>query len=132
MLRRVIGRRIFWTVNMVMVALFVVSATLQINDPDPLVWIAAYSLAALVSLAVGQRASQWPAALLISSGALGWSLYLLRPIWGKVSLAELFQDMDAKGGAVEVARESAGLLIIAGWLMVVALVQRRHTRRNRI
>jgi hypothetical protein len=38
-----------WTVaNWIMLALFAFSAVLQLNDPDPIAWVAVYAAAAAV------------------------------------------------------------------------------------
>jgi len=104
-------------------ALFVISAGLQYNDPDPWRWIALYLVAALASAALplpSTRAWARPLALVVAVGAAAWAAVLVTGIWGKVGLSDVWLKMSEKGGAVEEEREAGGLLIVAiglalGW-----------------
>ncbi len=90
-----------------MASLFVYCSSLQLNDPDPLVWICAYAFPALVSLLVVMKRSVFWMALLGSVFYIGWALYWVPP------LDTSFMDN-------EEAREAAGLAISGLWMGALA------------
>lgn len=95
-------------------ALFVVSALVQYNDPDPWIWIIIYGLAALVSFgfALGR----------ISFGVL-LSLGIVALLGFIYSFPEEFEGFEIGGGDIrniEEGRESFGLLIISIIMFVYA------------
>ncbi len=106
-----------------MTALFVFSAVIQYNDPDPLRWMAIYGAAAVASAWAALRPAGYPwwYASLVGVIALAWSTRLLPRVWGKVRIAQLFASWEMKDANVEVAREAGGLLIVAGWMALTAL-----------
>jgi hypothetical protein len=93
---------IFWTL------LFVIFAVYQTNDPDALIWILIYGAAALLALLVFlnkiSRPVLWVALVAFVAGSV-----ILWP--------ESFEGLQLKEGmyspAIELARESLGLLIAA-------------------
>lgn len=93
-----------------MAVLFAVFAALQLNDPDAILWLAAYGFAVVVSLLdVRGTVGRLPLVGLIVYGA--WFAMLapaLGPGW--------FDD--------EVAREAIGLLIAAIWMGALAWLSR--------
>ena len=97
--------------------LFLLSAAVQYNDPDPWLWLAGYLIPAALSLvaALGRiRECFWPAA----AGAVIYATLgaLVFPGW----ITEWFGD--------EEFREAGGLWIVAGWLAVLAW--RAHALRD--
>jgi hypothetical protein len=111
--------------NYVMAACFLFSVIVQYNDPDPIVWMLIYSLAAVACvLAIAGRLNwMFPAAVGIA--ALAWALTLAPNVIGKVAFSELFEAFEMKDERVEVAREFGGLLIVAFWMTV--LIWRRRS-----
>ena len=113
---------VFKWLNRLMVIVFLASAVIQHNDPDPLIWILIYGLAAALSLV----AVSWHRAWLLSSTlgviAIVWSIALVPNFFGQVGFSELFESMTMKSAEVEHTREFGGLLIIATWMAVVTLV----------
>jgi hypothetical protein len=108
--------------NGLMAILFLFAVAVQNNDPDPLRWMSIYGLAALacgLSLA-GRLRRLMPA--LIGLGALVWAGTLAPGVVGRVSVGELFQSYTMMSEPVEEAREMGGLLIVAAWMGVLALV----------
>jgi hypothetical protein len=106
----------------VMAALFLFAALVQYNDPDPIRWAAIYLLGSLVALqaARGQLRSAWAPGLL-GATALVWAVVIGRTAVGRVSFSELFESVGMKTDTIEVGRESLGLLILAAWMIVLAL-----------
>jgi hypothetical protein len=120
--------------NYVMTACFLFSVIVQYNDPDPIVWMLIYGLAAVACvLAIAGRLNwMFPAAVGIV--ALAWALTLAPNVIGKVAFSELFEAFEMKDERVEVAREFGGLLIVAFWmaaLVLLSLRRKRHEERVR-
>lgn len=67
-------------------------------------------------------------ALAVAAIALGWAVYIAveMPVW--VPPSEMFEAMESKGGAVEMAREAWGLAIVALVLVWVAWSARASRR----
>jgi hypothetical protein len=110
--------------NLVFLVAFALSAAVQYNDPDTLIWVAIYLAAAGMCLLqyrhIGRR---WlPPALLVI--ALVWIATLLPSIVGHVSLKEVFASISMQTKAVEEAREIGGLALIALWAGVLMFYQR--------
>ena len=120
-------RRATWTAaNGVMLVVFAVSAVLQLNDPDPVSWVALYGAAALISgLEIRRRAGRlYPALLAVT--ALGWAATISPRVLGKVPFREMFAEFEMKSVPVEEAREMYGLLIVAVWMAAVAVAAWRR------
>lgn len=115
-------------INAVFVLLFVVSAALQYNDPDPLVWVAMYLAAAGAALLAMHRRHGWIAAFFVGAVAAVWAAILWADSAPYVSYADFVGKMSEKGGKVEVMREAGGLTIVAVWLAVVAMAGWRRDR----
>jgi hypothetical protein len=115
--------------NGIMAVLFVVSAALQWNDPDPLEWAAMYLAAATACglFALGRREAPY-VALAVCAVAVVWAATLLPSVVGRVAPSEMFESMQAKDGMVEVARESGGLLIVAAWSATIGVLGLRRAR----
>lgn len=113
--------------NGVMAALFAFAAAVQYNDPDPLRWIALYlAAAAACVLAVLRRMPRW-LPLGVGLAALVWAAMLSPHVLGRVGMGEMVQAWEMKDVRVEEGREMYGLLIVAGWMAVLALTEwRRH------
>jgi hypothetical protein len=93
------------------------SVGLQINDPDPLRWMAMYGVSALaVGLLPGWRVLAAPT-IALGLIAAAWAAYLASQVVGVVGVSDLWLKMSEKGGAVEVGREAAGLAIVAAGLL---------------
>jgi hypothetical protein len=115
-------RNVSWT----MAALYLVSAGLQYNDPDPLRWMAIYLAATVAAVALPLRRWAIPLSIAVAVAALVWALVLFPDIWGRVGFTDLWKKMSEKGGAVEIEREIGGLVIVVGWLVLGAFLRRRQ------
>lgn len=116
--------------NAVFAALFVISAGLQYNDPDPLRWIALYGGAAVATVAALHRRGGWVAAVVVGLIAAVWGATLWHSVAGNVAASDIYRKMSEKGGKVEEMREAGGLSIVAAWLAVSSLAGWRASRRR--
>jgi hypothetical protein len=99
--------------NGLMLVLFATAAVVQLNDPDPTLWVGLYGVgAAACALFAAGWLPRWGAAALATGYALG-GLAMLLPILGP----EAFYDTTGQEmmGLMETSREMMGLLIMAGW-----------------
>src|SRR5688572_31153438 len=108
-----------------MAALLVVCVLLQINDPDPLRWMAMYGACAIAAALLPTQRRVVPIAALLAAAALAWAAYLLYVVWGRMEVGDLVNKMSEKGGAVEEGREAGGLGIAGAWLAFAAWYRRR-------
>jgi len=94
--------------------LFLVSAGLQYNDPDPLVWMLIWGLAGLIALASAFNKVSFVIPLVTGIAALVGFFYLY---------PEKFEGFEIGAGDIkniEEAREAFGFLIISIVLLVLA------------
>jgi hypothetical protein len=105
-----------------MAALFLFAAAIQYNDPDPLRWMGIYGLAVLACALSLARQLPRLVPVLVGLGAVAWAGTLAPGVIGRVSVGELFQSYGMLSETVEVAREMGGLLIVAVWMGLLALV----------
>jgi hypothetical protein len=102
-------------VNLAMAALFLASAGLQLNDPDPLRWIAVYSGAAVACIAADRAPRAWIPAAAIGLVAMAWAS-TTASVLPRMKGADLFRSMKAETPVIEESREFLGLLVVAGWM----------------
>lgn len=116
----------FKIVNGLAGGVFLVSAALQLNDPDPLRWTALY-LAGAGACLLHHRAPRyrWPAAL-VAVAALAWAASMLG-IVPRIAFADLFKTMKAGTPLIEESREFLGLVLVGCWMLVLSLRSRRQT-----
>jgi hypothetical protein len=115
--------------NIVMMLVFVASAVLQLNDPDPLAWIAVYAAAAVMCglELTGRLRAIYP--ILLGLTALAWAATVAPRVLGKVPFSAMFAEFEMHDLGIEESREMYGLLIVAVWMAV--LVARGLPRRKR-
>lgn len=102
----------------VFLLLFAFSVVVQVNDPDPLPWIAIYSAAALACMVSGQLHWSFPAGVGIV--ALAWAVTIAPRVIGNVPFLSMFEEFEMKNIGIEESREMYGLLLVAGWMAVLA------------
>lgn len=104
--------------NIIFCILFIISAGLQYNDPDPLLWIPIYLLGAFISYSA-IRNNYYP--ILTISGIILFSVYAVYLffdksgvlIWATEHQAEnIAESMKASKPWIEETREFFGLLIL--------------------
>ena len=108
-----------WTGHSLAAAVFLLSAAVQLNDPDPLRWVILYTVAALLAAAAPlgragfRRAS---GALALLAGA--WGAWILS---GDLPPLGTSLDPQMKAPGAEQWREGLGLMLIAAYHGLVAL-----------
>lgn len=115
--------RIFWrTLNALMGLLFIFSAALQVNDPQPVRWIALYLAAALPCWLALRRTPHWAWPGTIGLIGLAWlSSYVQRGAW-TVPLTDAFATWKMQNEQMLEKREMTGLLIVVGWMAILTAV----------
>ena len=125
--------RHLWTIaNAVMLLAFLFSVIVQFNDPDPVHWAAIYAAAALMCGLELRRRAHPLAAAGIAAVALAWAATIAPRVVGKVRFGAMFAEFEMADIGVEESREMYGLLLIAAWMAVVAVVawRRRSVTRD--
>jgi hypothetical protein len=116
-----------------MTALFTLAAVVQANDPDPLRWIAMYGIAAAISAyaAITSRVPRF-AATLLGAAAVAWAVSIAADGPGFDEYRRMFDAWEMRSAPIEEAREVSGLLIVAGWMIVLAIGRRAAGRRAHV
>jgi Transmembrane family 220, helix len=119
-----------WTLtNGIMLLMFVFSAAVQFNDPDPVAWIAVYGFAATVcALEIRRRAPIW-APIILSIIALVWAASIFSRAHD-VPIVSLFAEWEMRDLRIEEAREMYGLTLVGIWMLVIVGARRARTRAN--
>ena len=119
-------------VNFLLAAMFLVFAFLQINDPDPLIWILIYGAMAVVSVMAifSYYPMKFLAVLLVAY--LAYSVVYFDGVteWLRQdNKSELFDDLaKMEHWYIEEAREFLGLMICVGILiMYIVMARKRRT-----
>lgn len=117
-----------WTVaNTVMIVLFVFAALVQVNDPDPAAWILIYGLAVVASVLALLRRGHWLVPAAIATLAFVWAATIAPGVLGEVPFLDMFGAFEMRDIGIEESREMYGLLLVAGWLALLAVRARRRT-----
>lgn len=124
--------RIWQGANGLFLLMFAFSAFVQINDPDPLLWIAIYVAAAVVcAVELRRRRTPWWAPPAVGVVALIWAGTIAPRVMGIVPFGSMFEEFEMKDVRVEESREMYGLLIIAVWMLAIAYASARRRRAIR-
>lgn len=122
--------------NVFFIVLFLLSAALQYNDPDPYLWIPLYLYGAFLCFKALRREYQ-PALFVIGLAIYGaYALYLLLDKNGVISWAtehnaeNIVQSMKAEKPWIEETREFLGLLILIIALAANMVWLSRHPLRK--
>jgi hypothetical protein len=112
--------------HLLLALVFLLFAYWNMNDPDALVWVAAYGLVSLLfGLAVAGLGDR---RITTALGALlfGWMLTMLPGMfaWVRDGFPSITEEMKATAPHIEVVREFLGLLIAVVCLGVLFLSQR--------
>ena len=104
-------------VNGLMGLAFIASLLLQLNDPDPWFWAAAYGIAATTCVAWER---EWIAPIIhnaLIAMSTSVAIWLVIQVPSDVSIESMTSTWTMKNPGVEVAREAAGSTIIAMWVL---------------
>lgn len=110
--------------------MFVFSVVVQVNDPDPLAWLAMYGAAAVACLLSLTGRQRWWFPVLVGSVALAWAATIAPRVIGQVPFAGMFAEFEMKDIGIEESREMYGLLLIGGWMAVLGHRSFRTQRRR--
>ena len=111
-------KRAFRIVNWVVAALFLTSAVLQLNDPDPWRWVVLYGAGGAACLLHRRTAWDRTVAAAVALAALIWAV-MLSGILPDLRLGDLVKTMKAEEPQIELGREFLGLLIVFVWMLVL-------------
>jgi len=112
--------RVAWKVaDALFLLLFVFSVIVQVNDPDPLAWIAIYGAAAVACLLSLMGRLPWWFAVATGIVALAWAATIAPRVIGQVPFLDMFAEFEMKDIGVEESREMYGLLLIGGWMAIL-------------
>ena len=110
-----------WKVaDAIFLLMFVFSVVVQVNDPDPVSWMAIYGAAAVACLLSLRSRLPWWFAVITGLIALAWAATIAPRVIGHVRFLDMFAEFEMKDIGVEESREMYGLLLIAGWMAVAA------------
>jgi hypothetical protein len=116
--------------SLFMAGLFAFGAIVQINDPDPILWMAIY-IAASAACVLFYRGTLNPILPgVIAMVAVIWAADIGFDVFRRVPFLEMFQDWGMRDETVEESREVYGLLFIATWMSVLALLSARLGKRG--
>jgi hypothetical protein len=118
-------RTIWRALDAVFALLFLLSVTVQFNDPDPLAWVLIYAAAAWASFLAARGRPSRALASAIAAVALLWAATIVPRVVGKVPFGDMFAAWEMQNAGVEESREMYGLLLVALWMAVIALRGRR-------
>ena len=104
-----------------MTGLLILSAIVQWNDPDPLRWMLCYSVTAIITLCSLIRPLLipliWGLVVLLSSLFVGIDLWISEE---QFDWDSFWNVIAMKNEAIELGRELGGLLLVTGWMAVLA------------
>jgi hypothetical protein len=127
--RRRLGRGLSLA-SLLFAGLFTLGAAVQYNDPDPVRWMLVYGAAAAASLLAALGRLHWAAPAAVALVALLWAATLAPHVLGVVKPGDLVSAWEMKDSAIEEGREMYGLLIIFGWMGMLALATRARRRSS--
>ena len=110
--------------TVVMFVFFVYATVVQFNDPDPLIWVPFYGLAAVFCVLYLMGRLPVRAAGVYTALVVVYALYLAF----RLATRHLFFDEREMVGIVEEGREMLGLVIVAAWTGFMTWRTRRRTR----
>lgn len=105
-----------------MAALFLMSAIVQYNDPDPLVWIIIYLIASVVSVLFALKKMTYLVPLFLGIVALIGTYFILPAKF------EGFEIGTGDIKNIEEAREAGGLIVIALVMFIYSVRLRLFSR----
>jgi hypothetical protein len=116
---------VFRAASAVMAGLFLLAVVVQYNDPDPVRWMAIYGAAFVISARTGWARSVprgFPFA--VAAVAIAWAVSIATAGPRSSDYASMFAAWEMRSATIEEAREATGLLIVAAWMLVVAVLPR--------
>ena len=112
--------RTFRWINGFVAAMFLVSAAIQFNDPDPWRWAMVYAAAAVACLTTGRLSWSWAVAALVALVSLVWAGTMIS-VLRDLAFADLFKSMQAQTPIIEEGREFLGLILVGAWTVFLTV-----------
>lgn len=109
------------TADALMLVAFALSVLVQLNDPDPLRWIAIYGLSSVACVFALVGRGHWLFPATVGALAAGWAAAIAPRVVGAVPFLDMFSAFEMANVGIEESREMYGLLIVAIWMGVLAL-----------
>ncbi len=109
-----------------MAVLFIFAAIVQYNDPDSLIWIVTYGLAATVCVLWARTEVSKAVPITLAVVSLIWSALIFPGNTGQAA----FSSFSMQSIEVEEMRESLGLLIIAVWMLILAFIPQKEAKTD--
>ncbi|WP_018622556.1 transmembrane 220 family protein [Spirosoma luteum] len=108
-------------ISIVFGLLFVLFAAFQYNDPDPLVWVPIYLVAAIACFMAFAGVGSPAVYVAIAAGYVVAAIYQ----WPPRFEGFLFSEIGMRSTNIELAREAGGLAICAVVMVLLALLMRQ-------
>lgn len=115
--------------NYLMIAVFALAVVVQYNDTNAIRWMLVYGAAFIICLRFALGKLHWATAAALSGVCIIWALFKI-PQLSTSGFQHMVDEVRMIQTGVEAAREFLGLLIIAGWVTVLAVSTYR--RRNKV
>ena len=122
-------RSVLRILNLVFLALYILSAAVQYNDPDPIRWMVIYLAAAAVCIVAMRRPVPRWASGAVALASLIWIAIWTPRVLGQVGLGEMFRERGMATMAIEEGREDIGLILVFLWMVVLFLLPDRVSRK---
>ena len=115
----------------VMAVLAMIAAYLQLNDPDPLRWVALYMGCAAVAFSYACQRPARRLALGMALVAAAWALAIVPELIGRWGPGQLLHAMVPNHPEIEYGREFGGLVIVASYCALSYLWRARPAAARR-
>lgn len=119
------GSTTFRAANMFMTAMFLFSVAVQYNDPDPIQWMAVYGAAAVACILSLRGKLDWRFAGIVAVAALIWAGIWAPAVFSRPFPTDIVSEFHMTSPSVEEAREFGGLMIVAVWMIILAVRSKR-------
>jgi hypothetical protein len=111
---------------------FLASVPVQFNDPDPVVWILAYSSAAAMCLAWDRRRLARAVPVLFALVSCVAAAVILAHLPGDVDVGAALTQWGMAASGSEELREMGGLTLVALWSGALAVYGRRRSPESTV
>jgi hypothetical protein len=125
-----VADRLWRMADIGMLVAFAFSVVVQLPDPDPWAWMAIYGLAAVACALVLKRRGHWIVPALVAGWALIWAAAIAPRVIGVVPFGDMFGAFEMADTGIEESREMYGLLLVAAWMVVLALRRRPESAQR--
>lgn len=106
--------------NYIMIVVFGLAAVVQYNDTNAIRWMLVYGAAFIISLRFAMGKLHWATASALAGVGTIWAMFKI-PYLTAEGFQHMFEEVQMMQTGVEAAREFLGLLIIVGWIGILAV-----------